>query len=269
MIKISIATQKGGAGKSTLTCCLANKLCFQHNAKVLIVDCDPQPTIFTNWRAESALFETIKTKKRNQEPLEKKETAWAKEFEKTNFHGLNKINVVYIEDSRIKGDFRKLDSIIKNYDVVLYDLPGNLKDLQLLHEMLTFDYIFIPVGPDYSSGVKSTATAAALSILKKRLQNTKENPKIYLFFNMVNVSSAQHREEMVELYTAAAKKGFDFLAKPDGTPLFIDMRVLYQNYLTRSLLVDTHLKLRYSKADIVLQDMLRIIGYEGTQESKD
>jgi cellulose biosynthesis protein BcsQ len=42
MISLSMFNNKGGVGKTTLTCNLASLLATKHNKRVLLVDCDPQ-----------------------------------------------------------------------------------------------------------------------------------------------------------------------------------------------------------------------------------
>jgi len=42
MIKIAMFNNKGGVGKTTLTCNLASHFAKNHNKRVLVIDCDPQ-----------------------------------------------------------------------------------------------------------------------------------------------------------------------------------------------------------------------------------
>ena len=55
---IAIVNQKGGVGKTTLTCLLANTFNFQFNQKVSIIDADnPQHSIAKRRAAERQLIE--------------------------------------------------------------------------------------------------------------------------------------------------------------------------------------------------------------------
>lgn len=264
MIKISITTQKGGVGKSIITIALANRLAFQEGKKVLIVDCDvPQISILSNLRTEIKILETVKNKKLNHEILTVFEKKWAKEFEWSQNNSVNKssIDVISIDDPRIKRNFKNIDRIAQGYDIVLYDLPGTLKDVKLLQEMLQFNYVFIPIEPNTASGSKSISTAAGLAILKDKLsQNSPIDLKeIFLFFNKVNNCSQQHRAGMSQLFITAAKRGFKFLTKSDNMPVYIDSKVLYQSEICTSLLFDTSRILRYTKFETTIQLMIKVI----------
>lgn len=265
MKKISISTQKGGVGKTTISIILANRLCFQLGLSVLLVDCDPpQSSIITNKNTEQNLLEIIKQKKKNNELLEGFEKTWAREFEKTVSEHINhKIDVISIDDPLINWDFKKIDRLATNYDIAIYDFPGTLEDTKFLHEMIKFDLIFVPVEPDCKAGAKSTATAAGLYILKQKFKNLPEMnlQDVCLFFNKVNPRSKQHLYNMLQLFRTAASKGFLFLLRSDGAPCFVDYRVIYQNDLSTSFLIDTSRFLRYTKLEAVIQTMIKKIGY--------
>lgn len=262
MVKISVSSQKGGVGKSIITMALANRLAYQCGYKVLIVDCDvPQISILSNLRTELKLFEIIKSKKAGNNQLTTFEREWAKEFENSIAKHKTGIDVISIDDPRIKRNFRNIDSLSKEYDIILYDLPGTLKEVKLLQEMLRFNFVFIPIEPCSSSGSKSISTAAGLSILKdKYLPSTPVKlEEIFLFFNKVNPCSQRHKHEMSQLYLTAARRGFKFLTKSDDTPAFIDLKVLYQKEICTSLLFDTSNVLRYTKLESTIQLMIKII----------
>lgn len=263
MIKLAIMTQKGGVGKSTLTTILANRLYYYLNKKVLIVDCNiPQASVMGNRRRELELFSTIKQKKTNEEELTPKEKAWSKEFERTALalKEIRAFDVISIEDRQIGRDYSKVDEYAKDYDVILYDLPGSLEDRTLLHTMLSFNYVFVPLEPDAKSGLKSLATAAGLYNLRNMYKGKSNLQGIYLFFNKVKTSSRQHKEEMASLFQVAAQRGFEFLMKEDNTPLYIDERVRYQSDIVCSTLFSTESILRYTKVERVIQAMIKILG---------
>lgn len=263
MKKISISTQKGGVGKTTISIILANRLCFQYGLSVLLIDCDPpQSSLISNKNTEQKLLKIIWQKKKNNESLEEFEKTWAKEFERTA-SGHGKIDVISIDDPHINWDFKKIDHLATSYDIAIYDFPGTLEDTRFLHEMIKFDQIFVPVEPDCKAGAKSTATAAGLYILKQKFRNLPEMnlQEVCLFFNKVNPRSKQHLYSMLQLFKTAASKGFFFLLRPDGAPCFIDYRVIYQNDLSSSIMVDTSKFLRYTKLEAVIQTMIKKIGY--------
>lgn len=262
MKKISVSSQKGGVGKSIITMILANRLAFQKGYKVLIIDCDiPQISILSSLKTEKKIFEIVRNKKLKQDELTPFEKEWTKEFERNISTSRPQLDIISFDDARIGRDFKKIEHYRTDYDFILYDLPGTLKDAKLLQEMLLFDYVFIPMEPNTASASKSISTAAGLLMLKEKFLNTDlvKLEDVYLFFNKVNCCSKQHRNEMSQLYTTAAKRGFVFLTREDGIPLYVDSKVLYQNTLCTSLLFDTVWMLRYTKMEATIQSMIKII----------
>lgn len=264
MTKLAIMSQKGGVGKSTFTTILANRLYYHHNKKVLVVDCNiPQASVTGYRHRDLEMLSTIRQKKVNNEELDSNEKSWAKGFELTAsaLKGIKTFDVISIEDRQIGKDYSKLEEYAKDYDVILYDLPGSLEDRTLLHTMLSFNFVFVPLEPDCKSGLKSLATAAGLYNLRNMYKNVQGTnlEGIYLFFNKVKTCSRQHKDGMLNLYVTSAKRGFDFLMKADNTPIFVDERVGYQSDLVCSTLFSTEPLLRYTKVEQLMNAITKIL----------
>jgi len=55
-MKIIVANQKGGVGKSTITTLLANYLVLDKKANIIILDMDYQETVFARWTGDKELY---------------------------------------------------------------------------------------------------------------------------------------------------------------------------------------------------------------------
>lgn len=111
---ISIATTKGGAGKSTVTVLLASCLAITDKKKVLVLDCDTQNSI--------KKLRELETGEGDKEPYQ----------------------IEYVEPSNA------IDYIAANgtnYDYIFFDLPRftSAKDNLIFELIFCSDFLFIPV----------------------------------------------------------------------------------------------------------------------------
>tara|TARA_Y100001956_G_C4127948_1_gene191408 strand:- start:2623 stop:3264 length:642 start_codon:yes stop_codon:yes gene_type:complete len=121
---ISVATQKGGSGKSTLTVLIATALHFRSKYKVLVIDADFQQTIVDN-RTQDGESENIYT---------------------------------VIPFNYQTHDFLKfITKVAPEYDVIIIDTPGRLQGKDLGVYITISDFVLVPVVAslyDISSTVK-------------------------------------------------------------------------------------------------------------------
>ncbi len=122
---LTVANQKGGVGKTTLTMQLAAALSRSH--RVLVVDVDPQRS--TVWWAENV---------RDRLPFD--------------FAGTQHPNVL--------GRLRDLSS---EYDFVVVDTPGSLENTAILETALdSSDFVLVPMTPDPLAVEPTTRTVSRL-----------------------------------------------------------------------------------------------------------
>jgi len=152
---ISIANQKGGVGKSTITMFLAAALAKQQNKKILLLDTDAQGSI-TNWlEMEERLFP-------DKEAL---------------------VEVEYIEASRVE---RYLKRNAVKYDMVFIDIPrltsfhNNDTILMLLYMC---DVVFIPV---IGSSIDVISTKQFAKYMDDVKQFRKELDYDFQYFGFLN-----------------------------------------------------------------------------------
>jgi cellulose biosynthesis protein BcsQ len=120
---ILVGSQKGGSGKSTMTSFIANFLSNNSKIKILVIDADD---------AQQSLLS-----KRNQEIKA----------------GLcQETNLPYLLMGSLSSQVPELIEMYSDlYDIIMVDLPGNLKQKGVLSTYVLADVILIPLQTDFVS----------------------------------------------------------------------------------------------------------------------
>ena len=113
-MKIIIANQKGGVGKSTVTTLLANYLVLDKKASVVILDMDYQQTVFDRWQGDKEMY--------SNDPLYEVMKMDLEEYPK----------------------FSKALEEVKTEGHILLDTPGKLDDDNMLVILKEADLIICP-----------------------------------------------------------------------------------------------------------------------------
>lgn len=164
---ISISTQKGGGGKSTVTELLASFFAYSAKKKVEVFDCDyPQYTIFKDREEELKELEINPSKKALWEKLN---------MEPYPVHQ-------YSFDTCLEEMEKRLEDSC-NTDYVFIDLPGTIKDQTLLSIVSGLDYLFIPVIASHKE--MRSSLEYALTIKEHILGKFNLN-SMHLFWNRFN-----------------------------------------------------------------------------------
>ena len=132
---IAFSTQKGGAGKTTLTVLTASYLHYVKGLNVGVVDCDfPQ-------------FSIVDMRKRDFENIKGNEQLCKQAFEQCK--RLNKKSYP-IKDSRPEDAIDAGKEMAQDYDldIVFFDLPGTLNNPEVLKVVSQMDYVFCPIIAD-------------------------------------------------------------------------------------------------------------------------
>jgi chromosome partitioning protein len=149
---ISFANQKGGAGKTTLLMLTAAAIHKRTNKKILVVDSDPQQSVKTIYKKEQekgfACYDVFAFNWNQPQP--------ESNFEKT------------------------LTLAKRKYDLILMDVPGNLKSLELYHSLVYSDIVIIPI---VASVLDINATITFLGYLE---DIAKEHNKTWEIFGVIN-----------------------------------------------------------------------------------
>lgn len=151
---ISIANQKGGVGKSTVTMLLATALAKQKQKKVLILDTDSQASVSSWLDSERNLYEG--------EPL------------------------VEVESYQPRKVMDFLKRFGKDYDVIFIDIPrmtDNSKDSATVMLLYMCDAVLIPV---IGSQLDVLSTNNFASLVKEAAVEKKRLDFDYRYFGFIN-----------------------------------------------------------------------------------
>lgn len=160
---ITVANQKGGAGKTNLCMQLAGALARKKAIKVLVVDADPQGTA-TRWAAAAA--------------------------EETPFPAA--VMGLAAANGKLHQEVRKF---INDYDYILVDCPPSVESLAAQSALMISDLVLVPIIPspgDLWAGVG----------IKRLIENvavTNESLKARLVANMSNGKATLTRALLTNL----------------------------------------------------------------------
>lgn len=179
---VAFSTQKGGAGKTTLTVLIASYLHYVRDYNVAIVDCDfPQHsisdmrkrdvdmTLHSEYYKQLAYNQIIRTGKKGYLILESKPENALEEAQKLEDEGL---------------------------DFIFFDLPGTVNSPGVLKTLSMMDYIFSPIAADRV--VLESTLRFVVNINENLITTGRSDIKgLYLFWNMVD---GREKSELYKIY---------------------------------------------------------------------
>ena len=181
---IAFSTQKGGAGKTTLTVLAASYLHYVKGLNVAVVDCDyPQHSI-------------AEMRKRDLKTVMEDEHYKAMAYRQLQRIGKKAYPVVEgtAEDAveKAEGLLEKLPGT----DIVFFDLPGTVNSGGVLRTLANMDYIFSPIAADrVVMGKHPALCGQAEGHANGHGQD--EHQGLYLLWNMVD---GREKSELYRVY---------------------------------------------------------------------
>ena len=173
-LKISLSTQKGGVGKSTLTTLLASVLHYRLGFNVLIIDCDfPQHSL---------------SKMRERDLNTVMQNPYHKKLAMKQFNTINKKAYPIIKckaEKAIEQALEYLELVAVIPDVVFFDLPGTANTSGVLTTLKSMDYIFSPITADRFV-VESTLSFTKAFTKITEISTDQVSPAVWLFWNQVD-----------------------------------------------------------------------------------
>ena len=170
---VAFSTQKGGAGKTTLTVLMASYFYYVKGMDVVVVDCDyPQ-------------FSIKDMRERDLKNIERNPKLQKAAFEQ--FARLQK-RMYPIVESHPETAIEKAKAFIEMEtppDIIFFDLPGTVNNPGVINTVATMDYVFCPITADR---VVAESSLNFASVVNESFMSTgKANLKgLYLLWNMVD-----------------------------------------------------------------------------------
>lgn len=199
-IIISIATQKGGVGKTTLTGMVAGQLHYVHALRCMAIDADfPQHSLHgLRDREEKALLSLP-----------------ALSDLCMNFYAKHNFGTYPIFHTDEKPGNKTAADILSRIptaglDVILIDLPGSVNQEDTLATLLDVEYFFVPVTPDRVVIESTLSFHNLLRLMQEQFTGRCKLKEVRYFLTQVDARTKQDR--ILEQYREAfAEAGMVFL----------------------------------------------------------
>lgn len=181
---VAFSTQKGGAGKTTLTVLVASYLHYVKGLDVAVVDCDyPQHSI-------------AEMRKRDLKTVMEDEYYKGMAYRQLQRIGKKAYPVV---ESTAEDAVEKAGTLLEKLpdtDIVFFDLPGTVNSPGVLQTLANMDYVFSPIAADRV--VVESTLRFATKLKDTLVDGGRTNIKgLYLLWNMVD---GREKSELYGIY---------------------------------------------------------------------
>lgn len=191
-IYVAFSTQKGGAGKTTLTALIASYLHYERDYNVAIIDCDfPQLSIYNMRERDLAMA------------LEDEFYRGMAYEQFTRLEGKKAYPVVRSNTDNAIADAEKIvEESEKGFDIIFFDLPGTMNNRGLIHTLAHMDYIIAPISA--SRVVMESTLDYLITVRENIVASGKSNIKsMYLLWNLVD---GREKSELYEVYEGVIRE---------------------------------------------------------------
>jgi cellulose biosynthesis protein BcsQ len=183
-IYAAFSTQKGGAGKTTMTVLVASHLHYVKGYNVAVIDCDyPQHSIQQMRERDFKMIEQdIYYKKMAHEQIIRLGGKGFYSVMESNPHEALKDAGVLCEN--------------EEYDFIFFDMPGTANDAGVIKTLAGMDYIIAPITADR---VVAESTLNYLVSMRENIVGTGQADikSMFLFWNMVD---GREKSELYGVY---------------------------------------------------------------------
>lgn len=243
---VAFSTQKGGAGKTTLTVLVASYLHYVKGYNVAVIDCDfPQHSIF-------------EMRERDFSMVEGDEYYKGMAYEQfTRLEGKKAYPVI---ESNTKEAIADAEHLIPqgNYDFIFFDLPGTLNNADLIPTLAKMDYIVAPIAADRL--VLESTLDYIITVRDDIMGSGKASIKgIYLLWNLVD---GREKSELYEIYEAVIRDlGFTTLKTfiPDSKRFRKEQSISHKALFRSTLFPMDKTLVKGSNIDALTDELLELL----------
>ena len=242
---VAFSTQKGGAGKTTLTVLTASYLHYVKGYNVAVIDCDyPQHSI---------------VEMRERDLKMALEDDHYKQLAYEQFTRLDK-KAYPVIDSSTKEAIADAEHLLPqgDFDFIFFDLPGTINDEGLIHTLARMDYIITPISADR---VVLESTLNYVMVVRDHIiQSAQSDIKgLFLLWNMVD---GREKSELYEVYEAVMRElGLSVMKTflPDTKRFRREQSVSGRSVFRSTLFPADRLLVRGSNLDILVDELTELL----------
>lgn len=188
-IYVAFATQKGGAGKSTLTTLVASYLHYVLGKRVLALDCDPRQHSMAEYREKDKLLI------RENPTIKRRFTRFMESF------GGQPYGIVKCSPSDALDIARREINAGETPEYVFFDITGTVNDLDLVTLLAAMDYLFVPITPE--TGDLKSSIGFAHNVKEQMLFQPGVHVKgLYFVWNKVQPKDRNNLCRIINRYVA-------------------------------------------------------------------
>jgi len=244
-LKVAFSTQKGGAGKTTLTVIVASYLQYIKNQNVIVVDCDyPQHSI-------------SEMRQRDLKMIQEDDFYKQLAFELFNSTDKKAFTIIESTPQHALEDAQEDIEELKP-DFVFFDLPGTINNQEVVRTLSKMDYIIAPISADRL--VLESTLQFVLAIHDELITTGKSNIKgVYFLWNMVD---GREKTELYNVYEEVIEKlGFPILKTfiPDSKRFRKEQSESHKAIFRSTMFPPDKLLVKGSNIDSLINELLEIL----------
>lgn len=244
-LNVAFSTQKGGAGKTTLTVLVASYLHYVKGYNVAVVDCDfPQHSI-------------AEMRERDLKMVDDDE--YYKLMAYNQFTALGKKAYVVIESSP-ENAMEDAKEVIDEMqpDFVFFDLPGTINNMAVIETLSCMDYIIAPIAADRL--VLESTLQYAITINDALITTGKAKIRgMHLLWNLVD---GREKTELYEVYEEVIDKlGFSLFKTyiPDSKRFRKEQSTNHKALFRSTLFPADKTLVKGSNLDMLVEELLETL----------
>ena len=188
-IYVAFATQKGGAGKSTLTTLVASYLYYTEGVEVAAVDCDSTQHTLNVYREHDLMVTS------ENQYLKKTIHKFYQQFQKRPY------DILLTSPAEAISVAQEYVSKGNNPKVIFFDITGTINNVEIIKLISQMDYIFVPITTE--TGDMSSSITFANNVLNRMVTTGQTSIKeVRLVWNKINSREKTRLCEIVDKYAA-------------------------------------------------------------------